>query len=65
MPTILTAAAPAQAATASGVFSLTWLLIALPLLGIHPTLETLAAQVAVIGLVAIAYWLMREREPAH
>jgi NADH-quinone oxidoreductase subunit L len=32
VPTIL-AAEPAQAATASGVFSLTWLLIALPLLG--------------------------------
>ena len=32
MPTIL-AAEPTQAATASGVFSLTWLLIALPLLG--------------------------------
>ena len=33
MPTIFVAAAPAQAATASGVFSLTWLLIALPLFG--------------------------------
>ena len=33
MPTILAAAEPAQSATASGVFSLTWLLIALPLLG--------------------------------
>jgi NADH-quinone oxidoreductase subunit L len=33
VPTILAAAEPAQAATASGVFSLTWLLIALPLLG--------------------------------
>ena len=33
MPTILAAAEPAQAATASGVFSLTWLLIALPLVG--------------------------------
>jgi NADH-quinone oxidoreductase subunit L len=33
VPTILAAADPSQAATASGVFSLTWLLIALPLLG--------------------------------
>ncbi len=33
MPTILAATEPTQAATASGVFSLTWLLIALPLLG--------------------------------
>jgi NADH-quinone oxidoreductase subunit L len=33
VPTILAAAEPAQTATASGVFSLTWLLIALPLLG--------------------------------
>jgi high-affinity iron transporter len=31
-----------------------------PLLGIHPTLETLAAQLAVIVLVAISYFLMRE-----
>ena len=33
MPTILAAADHAQTATASGVFSLTWLLIALPLFG--------------------------------
>jgi len=33
VPTILAATEPTQAATASGVFSLTWLLIALPLLG--------------------------------
>jgi NADH-quinone oxidoreductase subunit L len=33
VPTILAAAEPAQAATATGVFSLTWLLIALPVFG--------------------------------
>jgi NADH-quinone oxidoreductase subunit L len=33
VPTIFAAADPAQAASASGVFSLTWLLIALPLFG--------------------------------
>jgi NADH-quinone oxidoreductase subunit L len=33
VPTIFAAAGPAQAASASGVFSLTWLLIALPLFG--------------------------------
>jgi high-affinity iron transporter len=33
--------------------------IALPLLGIHPTLETLAAQMTVVVVVVLSYWLMR------
>jgi high-affinity iron transporter len=38
--------------------------VALPLLGIHPTVETLGAQIVVLAVVAISYWLMRERQPA-
>ncbi len=36
--------------------------IAVPVLGIHPTLETLAAQLAVVALIALSYWVLRRRD---
>jgi high-affinity iron transporter len=37
--------------------------VAVPVLGIHPTVETLAAQIAVIALIALSYWATRHRSP--
>jgi high-affinity iron transporter len=39
--------------------------IALPLLGVHPTLETLGAQLAVVAAIAFSFWLTRKPAPAR